>query len=195
MKTRENHKIIKGFRTILAAGVLAGSILAGGGVETASAGQLQLCAKLDRKTEAIRSGSPVKVRAECGRGELKLPGDLVIPGDMYIPGEMYIVTPEIMEFLKSLGARIQGIERLVGCDKDQLDCDGDTAIPGDMYKPGEALKPTQAHNEYARQMADLLLQVDLLEEPPVRRLVQNQARLLGLLQLFRVSSTDLGERS
>ena len=120
MKTRENHKIIKGFRTILAAGVLGGSILAGGGVETASAGDLQLCAKLDRKTQAIRSGSPVKVRAECIRGELEL------------PGEMYIVTPEIMAFLQTLGARIGGLERIIGCDKDQPDCDGDTALPGEM---------------------------------------------------------------
>ena len=153
MKTRENHKIIKGYRTILAAGVLAGSILEGGGVETASAGQLQLCAKLDRKTEAIRSGSPVKVRAECGRGELKLPGDLVIPGDMYIPGEMYIVTPEIMEFLRSLGARIQGLEGLIGCDKDQPDCDGDTALPGDMYKPGEMQVLDKATLEYLSALA------------------------------------------
>lgn len=30
----------------------------------------------------------------------------------------------------------------------------------DMYKPGEALKPTKAHTDYARRMADLLLQVD-----------------------------------
>lgn len=34
----------------------------------------------------------------------------------------------------------------------------------DMYKPGEALKPTKAHDEYARQMAELLLQVDLMAD-------------------------------
>ncbi|OZF01599.1 RelA/SpoT protein [Rhodococcus sp. 15-1154-1] len=34
----------------------------------------------------------------------------------------------------------------------------------DMYKPGEALKPTEAHTEYARQMAELLLQVDLMAD-------------------------------
>ncbi|AYJ50435.1 GTP pyrophosphokinase [Rhodococcus sp. P1Y] len=34
----------------------------------------------------------------------------------------------------------------------------------DMYKPGEALKPTEAHNGYARRMADLLLQVDLMAD-------------------------------
>ena len=64
------------------------------------------------------------MRAECIRGELEL------PGDMYIPGEMYIVTPEIMEFLQTLGRRIVGLERIIGCDKDQPDCDGDTAQSG-----------------------------------------------------------------
>ena len=34
----------------------------------------------------------------------------------------------------------------------------------DMYKPGEALKPTKAHNDYARQMAELLLQVDRMAD-------------------------------
>ena len=34
----------------------------------------------------------------------------------------------------------------------------------DMYKPGEALKPTKAHDEYARQMAELLLQVDAMAD-------------------------------
>lgn len=30
----------------------------------------------------------------------------------------------------------------------------------DMYKPGEALKPSKTHEDYARRMADLLMQVD-----------------------------------
>lgn len=34
----------------------------------------------------------------------------------------------------------------------------------DMYKPGEALKPSKTHENQARHMADLLLQVDLMAD-------------------------------
>lgn len=34
----------------------------------------------------------------------------------------------------------------------------------DMYKPGEALKPSKQHENQARQMAELLLQVDLMAD-------------------------------
>ncbi len=121
--------------------------------------ELKLCAKADKRTQAIRDGSPVKIRFECARSEVVVPTDIVIPGDMYIPGEMYIVNEETIAYLKALGERLERVQLIAGLDLEPI-------IPGDMYTPDETHSPGEMYvinDDVRAYLAEVSKRLDALE--------------------------------